>query len=82
MNGEDEMPKYILHTEFPKALIEIEHTSYNDDEGKTYSYLLQNEVQPRYLKFTIVQPYETNGDYSKLIDEAWLWLKDSDALAA
>ncbi len=82
-NSEEEGPKYILHTEFPKALIQIVHTSTNaDDEGKTYSYMLQNEVQPRYLKFTVVQSYEQGEDYSKVIDEAWRWLNESDALAA
>lgn len=82
-NSEEEGPKYILHTEFPKALIQIVHTANNaDDEGKTYSYMLQNEVQPRYLKFTIVQHYEQDEDYSKVIDEAWHWLQASDVLAA
>lgn len=82
-NSEEEGPKYILHTEFPKALIQIVHTGINaDEEGKTYSYMLQNEVQPRYLKFTVVQHYEQGEDYSKLMDEAWEWLNDKDVLAA
>jgi hypothetical protein len=79
-NGEDERPTYILHTQFPKALIQIVHTSSDDDEGKVYSYMLQNEVQPRYLKF-VVEPYE-QGDYTQLLDEAWQWLNKSEALAA
>jgi hypothetical protein len=79
-NGEHERPTYILHTQFPKALIQIVHTSANDGEGKLYSYMLQNEVQPRYLKF-VVQPYD-KGDYTNMLDEAWLWLNETEALAA
>jgi len=79
-NPEEEKPTYILHTQFPKALIKIVHTNANDDEGKVYSYMLQNEVQPRYLKF-IVQPYD-KGDFTRMLDEAWQWLNETDMLAA
>lgn len=77
---EGEKPTYILHTRFPKALIQIVHTNYADNAGKVYSYMLQNEVQPRYLKF-IVQPYD-KADYTNILDEAWRWLNQTALLVA
>jgi|GEM_PF-5084720 len=79
-NCEDEMPTYILHTQYPKALIQIVHTNSDDQDGKVYSYRLQNEVQPRYLKF-IIQPYD-NGDYADMLEEVWRWINDNDVLLA
>lgn len=78
--SEDERPTYILHTQYPKALIQIVHTSSDDHDGQIYSYMLQNEVQPRYLKF-IIQPYD-KGDYTQMMEEVWRWMNENDVLLA
>ncbi|MFN8300230.1 MAG: hypothetical protein U0T75_14095 [Chitinophagales bacterium] len=82
-NGEEEGPQYILHTQTPKALIQVVPcATVNGKSGQTYSYQLQNEVEPRYLTFRVVQVYEPVSDYRHILDEAWNWLYNSGALLA
>lgn len=82
-NGEEEGPQYILHTQSPKALIKIMPcAAVNGKNGKTYSYQLQNEVEPRYLTFSLVQLYEPVSDYRHILDDAWHWLYNSGLLLA
>ncbi len=82
-NGQEEGPQYILHTQSPKALIQvIPCATVNGKNGRTYCYQLQNEVEPRYLTFSLIQVYEPASDYKHILDEAWQWLYHSGVLLA
>jgi hypothetical protein len=73
-NKESEDRQYILHTQYPRALIEVTDNGKKEYViSKTYSYLLQNEVEPRQYTLKIAQAYEPANDWDNVLDEAWQW---------
>ena len=80
---DEEVPQYILHTQSPKVLLQLVSVSNPQlNAGKVYSYMAQNEVEPRHFTLQVVQMYEPANDCSTLLDEAWQWLNTHDVLAA
>jgi len=81
-SNESDDVKYIIHTEAPKALIQVNDSDHSNYElSKTYCCTLQNEVQPRYFTFVIAQEYDFAVDWDEVLDEAWNWHK-TNVLAA
>lgn len=71
---EERETQYILHTQFPQALIEVSDSTKGESViSKTYSYQLQNEVQPRHYTLRVTRIYEAANDWDCLLDEAWQW---------
>lgn len=73
-NKDENDSQYILHTHHPLALIEVsEQGSADNENSKTYSYRLQNEVLPRRFTLRLARIYERTKNWNTILDEAWRW---------